>query len=261
MSLVDAYYEIICHHRRWYESFESTNNLAALRDRWEKSLIHQPESAICEAMVREELEKHVDVVFPNEGVSHGGPDFQCFVKLPTGQATFFVEVTCITIDAATKETCLSNNIGGPPTSFGLLTSRFKDECRNKAKQLADLSAPGLLAISTLHSAAGSLCFRENAAECVLTSETLITQKIDTTTGDPVGSMFLTTKMDKSPFQRPGKVDPWVLEDALRSISGLLLCPYPSAESSCMRGVLHPNPARPFDHNILPKVPFTSIRWG
>jgi hypothetical protein len=254
ISLTDGQENAVYHHRRWYDRFSAYDRLA----RWEGLLREQPEAAVCEAMVREELEQHVDVVFPREDVSTGGPDFQCFQKQSAGQQHFYVEATCLTSDSVTRATHLDPHQRGPAYHH-LLTERFRDECRGKSKQLSGLDAPALLAIATLHGRAGSACFNEAAAKFILTSETRITQNFDPATGAGVGEIYLSTNMRKSAFQRPVKEMPWVLEDASRSVSGILLCPFGGSGPYSIVGVVHPNAVRPFDPEWLPRVAMFSVR--
>jgi hypothetical protein len=254
IDLLQAYHEVLDHHRRWYDSFEKYDHLA----RWEVLLVEQPEAAICEAMVREELERYVDVVYPFEDLGKGGPDFQCFQKTPTGQSHFYVDACCMTIDALTNASGLPYRTPPGASSFAYITDKFKAEAQRKARQLSGLDAPGLVALATLHLEASAHCFTPHAAKQVLTSETLITQRLNTSTGEPIGDIYLSTDMRKAAFQRIDPASANGLADMRQSISGLLFCPFGYAGPYKLHGVLHPNPVRPFDVAMLPRIPFAVL---
>jgi hypothetical protein len=145
-----------------------------------------------------------------------------------------------------------------PAYYRLLTKQFWNACRNKSKQLRGLDAPGLLAITTLHRRAGN-CFGEKAVKLILTSDTRIAQNMDSETGAPVGGIYLSSDMSKSAFQRPSPDVPWPLEDASRSVSGILLCASAGDGPWPLVGALHPNAVRPFDPFLLRGVPLFGVQ--
>jgi hypothetical protein len=253
-NLTDAYFPVLCNHRRWYDAYSRHEHMR----RWEGLLIEQPEAAICEAVLREELEKYVDVVFPYEDLSKGGPDFKCYQKTRFGQRHFYVESCCLTIQSVEAATGLPSKPTEKHFHYGLLTERFRAAAKGKASQMADLDAPGLVALGTLHFMASALCFDHRAGEMVLTSEPKITQRLNSVTGDPIGGIYLSTDMKKAAFQRPNPTDSSAMIDGSRSVSGLLLCPFGHAGPYKLHGVLHPNPVRPFDVAMLPGIFFSEL---
>ena len=141
----EIYRDILADHRKWLAGFSKH---AA---QWERRLRNQPETAIVEACVRNYLASQVDSVEPAEDLASGGPDFCC----RSGPRMFYVESTCLTVDAVTKSTNLSPSATGQAGNYGTLTDVVKRACVNKASQLGYcVDAPGLLAIGTLHFQAG-----------------------------------------------------------------------------------------------------------
>ena len=239
--------ELKC-HRAWLDRFG-----CAWRAKWECLWAADPEAATMEALTRELLQRHVPEVKPNDDPSSGGPDFCCVQD----KQLFYVEATCMREEVVTKETALTPRPQGAQ-SYGLLTERVLDECRNKAAQCADLDAACLLAIGTLHFQASAICFDEHHIEDVLTGAPKIAHLIDTTTGEPIGETFETTDLGNASFLRLIRDSDAEIEHARRSISGLLLCGF-GCEPWNITGLLHPHPVRPFDRGLLPNVRFCRLK--
>ena len=93
-DLKSIYSGLIEEHRSWLKPFgwQSLN-------KWENLLKPQLEPAICEAVARRLLSEHKVDVEPYEDISKGGPDFLC----TKNDKHFYVEVTCITKETATKK--------------------------------------------------------------------------------------------------------------------------------------------------------------
>ena len=174
-ALTDLYKDIIESHKSWLRGFSQERY-----DKWQDSLSADPEAAICEACVRDILSKYVDEIEPNEDLSHGGPDFLC----KQSNDCFYIEVTCITIESATKATELPHpvTVFSEASYYKHLTDRIRGELVNKTRQCSGLDHPCVLAIGTLHSKAGPLCMDKHAAEDVLTGTSFVTAGVDTRTG-------------------------------------------------------------------------------
>lgn len=245
LQIRTAYAEVIQSHREWLERFPSAHG-----NRWENLLRDQPEAAVCEACVRQVLDDHVEVVEPGEDPSHGGPDFRCSQR---GQI-FYVESTCITSHVATEETGLSStlDIDGGFREHSNLTRIILGECRNKARQCSKVDAPCLLAIGTLHFEASMVCCGQSHVEHVLTSRPSISMAFDAALAQAVGEMFQTTDLRWSAVIRPANGT--LLEPARQSISALLVCGF-GCRLWEVNGVLHPDPVRRFERELLPKIPF------
>lgn len=237
-------------HREWLEGF----GVQPLR-KWETLLENDPQAAICEACTRRLLaDQNVDVK-PNDHGPDGGPDYLC----AKNGKSFYVEVTCITKDAATRETGLSDPELACTDHYSL-TRKILGEVSNKTRQCSNLGTPCLLAIGTLHGPASELCFRKDDAEDLLTGTSKITANIDTRDGQMVGEPYETTSLSDSVFVRRIKSSPNKIEYARFPISGVLLCPF-GCKPSYSVGVLHPNPNYPFERKLLPDIPFGILRDG
>lgn len=239
-------------HAEWLGKYGDAGRLA----RWKLLLKHQPEPAICEALVRAFLLVQVDDLSPNEDLGTGGPDYLC-VRAGT---RFYVETTCLLTEAVTETTKLEPTSG--PTSdfqhYNRLTEKFKSVCVDKSRQCANLDAPCLLAICTLHPPASALCFSELDAQLVLTSSTMITARFDSEQGEAIGPLYQSTDLGHSSFIKPSDAPDVAYVAARRSVSGMLLCGF-GAGLRKVHGVLHPDAVRPFDPESLPQVPFSRVR--
>lgn len=160
-KLISDYSDEINKHRTWLKPFGKQR-----AKKWEDFLKSNPEGAICEAATRKLLSQHGVEVEPYEDPSRGGPDFRC----TKDNECFYVEVTCISKDAATKKTGLTDAVPKPSRAqhYELLTRQIFYELRNKASQCSGLRSPGVVAICTLHFQAGCLCLGKKAAENLLT---------------------------------------------------------------------------------------------
>lgn len=199
-ALTDLYKDVIESHQSWLKGFSQERF-----DKWQDLLNAAPEAAICEACVRDILSKYVDEIQPNEDLSHGGPDYLC----KTRNDWFYIEVTCITIESATKATELAHPVSvfTEASCYNHLTDRIRGELVNKTRQCSDLDHPCLLAIGTLHSQAGPRCMDKHAAEDILTGTSCITASIDTRTGRMVREPYEATDLHDSSFIKASKTVP------------------------------------------------------
>lgn len=251
-NLLETYKDEIASHFSWLEKFGNER-----RDRWENLLKANQQSAICEACLRYTLSKHVDFIEPNENLSNGGPDFLCKKQ----NDKFYVEVTCISVESATKITSLAHPLSLEPKAscyYRRLTKRILDETRNKTFQCSKLNFPCILAIGTLHSSAGYRCMNKRAAEDVLTGTPFITAQLDTRNGRMIGEPMNTTDLRDSTFVKPCKSETTQIEDARKTISAILLCSFGQMPSR-MIGLLHPNPIHVFQRELLPEIEFGKLR--
>lgn len=130
-----------------------------------------------------------------------------------------------------------------------------NECINKAPQCANPDAPALVAVGTFHSTAAVTSFKKPLVNMVLTGRSGIAWDIDTSTGYQVGATYQTTDFERAAFLRPDNSGEPAF--ARCSISGVLLCGIGLRLQGPI-GVLHPNPARPFDPTLLPRIQFGRV---
>jgi hypothetical protein len=235
-------------HRQFLSGFEGQR-----LKRWEELLSHAPEAAIVDACTRMLLDEHTQRVEPFEHLSDGGPDYICY----QGNKHFYVEATCLQRATVTENTGLDPSPRGAQ-DFGLLTNWIFQKANAKAKQCSGLDGACLLAIGTLHSQASAICFDRFHAEECLTGIPKIEADIDTRTGGMVGEPRNVTNLEKAVPIRPDQSGQRLFEEARKSLSGLLLCGF-GCRPSVITGLLHPNPARPFDVDLLPNIAFGSLR--
>lgn len=268
-SYIDAlrqyHAEAVRRHCRWFSYVPAWHSHYL---KWSKRFDNDTEcaGAIAEACVRELLCRGVEAVVPSP---EPGPDFECHSN---GQR-FYVEVSTVEIEAATRRTSLTPEPeGNGAQAYGKLYQPMFFKCRDKEKQCGfRADAPTLLALGTLHFQAGALCFGRADAEVALTGIPRITQWLNSTTGDAVGDIHETTSLDSAVFLRPARIigseQRIVLER--RSISGLVLCGFGAISGSYDRpkfpwrafGSLHPDPNIKFDPALLPNVPFARLAHG
>ena len=209
---------LINEHRAWLARFNEPERVRV----WDDRLACEAEAALSEALVRRLLHENVYMVTPEEDLAEGGPDFRCL------QMTrhFCVETVCLTIDAVTEATGLSHLSRGE-SGCTSLTERLLDTCRQHAEACARRTdAPCLLAVGTLHRAAGEMFFHDKT-----TVEGLLTPDA-ATAGVFRGS-------------------------AKACVSGLLLCGF-GLEPVTVHGVLNPDADCPFERRLLPEIPFCRL---
>lgn len=247
ISTTNPYFAgLIQEHRDWLASF-APQHLA----NWERLSNGNMEAGCCEAAIRRRLQRSGVTVEPNENLrSDGsGPDFRC----EASGSQFYTEVTCVLCSTATARTGIPEEPhSGGVNPFGMTEAIFS-ECVSKAKQGRDMDAPTLVAVGTFHGFAALSSFRKVIVSSVLTGKTKIAWNIDITTGRQVGETYQMTELEKAAFLKP---DPHQeVGFARSSISGVVL--HGLGGERCL-GVLHPNPARPFDPELLPDIEFGRV---
>lgn len=203
------------------------------------------EGAVAEAVAWDFLYNRVDRITLHEDPSAGGPDFLC-----EKNGLFLVEVTNI----ATSTTAQRTGLHPAQEGFGYyatLTNQLVNEVQTKAAKAAGLVHPLVLLATTLHFDASALCVNKHHLEELLLGSGGVGSSIDLTTGDSRGGLYEYVSFDRTAFSRCDSLD-----DARRNISALLVGGFglrPPAAN--VAGVLHPNPVRPFDPNMLGDIPF------
>jgi len=249
LSLDNSHWkELADEHRQWLRGFDA-RHLA----NWGRLLNADDEAAMTEAYVRRILQGHGATVEPNEDLAGDSqrPDFKCSID----SETFYVEVTCISIQKVVEETGLPHPPESGARHYSPLNDAIWSACKGKAKQCSNLDHPALVAIGTHHTSASAICVDEPKVDMLLTGTTKITWNIDTRTGSQVGDTSLSTDLYSAAFLCP---DPnGQLGFARSSISGLLLCGL-GIEPPKTLGILHPNPARQFNRRALAEIPFCEI---
>jgi hypothetical protein len=212
------------------------------------------EGAVAEALVWNYLDDH-DVsaeLADSPGISN--PDFRC----SAAGGDYWVEVTNISSAAATQRTGLTPQPDGPG-SFSLLTRAIKDEVTSKAGQFstADLGAPLVIFVTTLHYQVSCLCVAPDWVEYLLYSEPKIAVPVRLDGSHPPGNPYQTTDMCFSVCTRNHST-----EAARRHISAVVVGGFGLRwPDSCVLGVLHPDPIHAFDPEFLPRVPFCRFaKW-
>ena len=240
-------------HRRWLSAFDPQ-----YLHNWGKLMDADAEAAACEAAVCRLLEKNGNRVEPNEDLTgcRKSPDFRC---TQAGEL-FFVEVTRISIEKATEITSLPHppSVRSRAQHYGQLNRLVFNAVKEKTPQCSGLDRPALVAVGTFHSRASCICFHREHVEMLLTGQELITQRIDTRTGHPVGGPYLSTELQSATFLRPDNSTG--MRDARNPVSGILLCGF-GCNPPGVRGVLHPKPVHDFNRNLLPAVEFCRLRTG
>lgn len=239
--------QIVDEHREWLQPFDP-QYLA----NWNKMLRHDDEAAMTEAVVSRILQINGCAVEPNERLSGdcGGPDFRC----TRNGSRFYVEVTCISIEAADNhENATDLGDGVRAVNPYAMTEAVFRESQSKTKQCSNLDAPCLVAIGTWNGFAAMSGFHKVHLNSVLTGKTSLSWNVSIATGQQVGDHHLTTELRAAAFLKPDNLGE--IKSARNSISGLLLC---NCGSLRVIGVLHPSPARPFSPDVLPGVEFGSV---
>jgi len=237
-------------HRDWLHTQDSS-----FLEYWNKLFETNPEAAISEAVARLMLEAN-GIEVRERNPYEGGPDFLC----SKNKAEFYVEVTCIMIEAASRETGLQHppDVNGNGGCYKIMTEKIRSEIANKTGQCSNLGKPCLLILGTFHCLAGMVCIDRYCAEMLLTGTPFITWSIGPQ-GGPSCEPYQATDLHDAAYIRPNKNGP-SLEHCRQPISATVLCRFAERPPKAF-GVLHPNPNHPFDLNLMPHVPFCYLKKG
>ena len=209
-------------------------------------LNNQSEGARAEAVAFHFFKTNLSNVCVEEHETKGGVDFLC----QANSVEFVAEVTCLDVDAVTRESGLPNAIPENISvrSYRKITHLLRTKTSNKAKQMSEYNCPRILIIACEHKRANAL-LDTAGTEWLLTSDTQI--PIATSGTD----FNLVTYLDNSAFFREenGK-----LESCRRSISAILLFCISDISVSVV-GTLHPDPVHNFPIELLPSVPFVRLK--
>lgn len=210
----------------------------------------QAEGAIAEAVVLDYLAIRTDTVRLADIPGKGGPDF----FFNEDDRSFYVEVTNISIEKATAVTSLSTELGSFQ-NYNNLNLQVKEEVLKKAGQFSSLDRPLVVVVSTLHPIASQLCVSKGHVEQLLYGRKAIAGKYNSEKGEVEGDLFQLATMDHSGFTRKDS-----LEVARRNVSAIVVggfgCVPPTAK---VRGILHPDPVRPFNPSWIDDLPFLRFK--
>ena len=247
--LANPYFcKIVDSHREWLKQFNE-RHLKKWDDLFAKN---NPEAALCEAATRQVLEEFdVDVEPYDDSSSEPTPDFKCCKD----GIVFYVEVTCIPKEVATRKSGLEEDYEKDRVcEYAPLNIPISLKAQHKYYQSKNLEVPFLLVIGTFHTQVSENWFiKETASEMLKCAPIFF----------PVGKNQEMNKDNYKHFKDHSggfvfiKINNNSLTNCdykLKSISGILLCPFGIKEPKIL-GVLHPNPNYPFYRNLLPKVEF------
>ncbi|MFH1719299.1 MAG: hypothetical protein ABIF19_18250 [Planctomycetota bacterium] len=250
LSLTDNYTEDIKQHRTWLENFDERR-----LKKWEDLLQADPEAAICEAKTRLLMADHNVDIQPYEHLPQGGPDFWC----SRDGKDFYVETTCISIEAATRMSRLypTDSPDVDDSCFEDMTKKFHLTISRKIEQCSKVKAPRVIVIGTLHPKVSVCCIDEAAAEELQTATTEITRNLSNKTREPIGETYEVAQLENSAFIKLRKgLTNWI-EHARCPISAAILCGFGSNPPNTV-GCLHPSPNYTFDRALLPKIKFCRL---
>jgi len=212
---------------------------------WAQRYKNDPEAAMCEASYWAVLHDCGVAVEPNPNTT---PDFLC----RKDDVKFYVEVTCIQIETATRKT----NLKPIPeaqraTNYQSLNEAIRGECINKTGKCANLDAPCVVAIGTFHPYASAVAVNEKFMEWLHT-DPCIGMDFDPRAGQIVGESYQVARLRKSVFTQ--LFDIGGVQHVRRPISALLVAGF-GLEPPRIFGLLNPFPAREFDPRLLERIPF------
>jgi hypothetical protein len=217
---------------------------------FEDTLGSDPDAAKAEAVVFSwlRLQRHRPNLAESPGV--GGVDYLC---TPEARGPFLVEVTHLNRDAVVQRSGWPDELSDVARTFGQITPNLWSKARAKAPQLAGHEVPRVLAICLSHIGASVLLDRL-AAQWLMISEPKIELPL-TLTGEPKPARHVTDLRNAAFFKpQDGAIVP-----VRQSISAILLIAIWEDQLEVV-GMLHPEPAVPFDYHSLGDVPFLRVQW-
>ncbi len=245
---------VVADFERWLSN-AGKGPLALWRRRAKATDLSQSEGAVAEALVWKFLTDQGQDVRLFDRLNQGGPDFE----IQCGQSRALIEVTNISVSAATRATGMVDRIphnGG----YGMLTVPLQRKVRKKVEQATgDHGLPVLIWVTTLHWNASRHCDRL-AVEWAMTSSPQLSQDLEAESLEPVGDLNESTDLANAVFLFQDRRLPIVtVEAGFGAISGFVLAglglyPY----SSRFYGGLNPIAVHQFDTVMLPTIPFCRV---
>jgi len=212
---------------------------------WAPRYKNDPEAAMCEASFWAVLHDCGVTVEPNPNTT---PDYVC----RKDSVKFYVEVTCIQIESATRKTNLKPMPEAQKaTNYRSLNEAIRGECISKTAKCANLDAPCVLAIGTFHAYASVVTVNKKFLEWLLT-DPCIGMDFDPRAGQIVGESYPVARLRKSLFTQ--LFDIGGVHHVRRPISAVLVAGF-GCDPPRIFGVLNPFPAREFDPRLLERIPF------
>jgi hypothetical protein len=185
---------------------------------------------------------------PSDAPGVGGPDYLCSPML---SKAFLIEVTSLNPEAVSVRSGWPDGLSERAHAFAMITPNLWSKAKAKASQLGGHEVARVLAICLTHMGSGAL-LGTLAAEWLMTSQ----PKLSVPVGAPVTAVREVTDLGKSAFLaiRDGSITP-----VRQSISAVLLIAIWEHELHVV-GMLHPDPAVPFDYRNLRELPFLRLDW-
>lgn len=244
MPDLDPYREVIVRYRKWLDQ-ESHSACKRFLNRIDSTDDATREGALGEALAWNWLEPRSDEIHLNEHDSQGGVDFVC----TNAAGRYFVEVSTLTTETVTRETGLDHHLSGGAHCYGDLTRAVMRKVIGKAAQAGGLDQPYVLFIPTVHFQASAITLSTHHLQHILVGHTGIGGRYDPEEGAVVGSSYNVAALDSPAFFKPETLQPTRQHMSGVLVGGFGICP------PAVRGVLHPDPLRPFDRECLPDTCF------
>lgn len=208
-----------------------------------------PEAARAEAVIFGWLLATGMNPIPNEDVSKGGVDFICS---PAGCQEFAVEVSSLSIEAVADSSSWKHDFthlsGG---AYAQVTPMLRTRVGQKMEQLASISLPRVLAITSEHMGADTLLGKTGAVSLFVSNPKC---RVDLTTGQIIDNI---TDLNQSVFFKPDKNNLGNIVPARRAASAVLLVPILARELRPI-GILHPDAEHPLNLGCWYRVPFLRL---
>lgn len=217
---------------------------------FEKRFDSDPDAAKAEAVVFSwlRLQRHRPSLPETPGT--GGVDYLC---TPKSRRPFLIEVTHLNRDAVEQRSGWPDELSEVAHSFSQVTLKLWSKAKGKAPQLAGYVVPRVLAICLAHVGASALLGRL-AAQWLMISEPKIEVPL-ASTGEPRPTRNVTDLKNAAFF----KLQDGAIVPLRQSISAILLIAIWENQLEVV-GMLHPEPAVPFDYHNLDDVPFLRVQW-
>jgi hypothetical protein len=246
MPELDVYREAIVRYRKWLDQL-SCSACGRFLTRIGSTNDATVEGALGEALAWNWLGPRSSEIHVNEHESEGGVDFVC----TNADRRYYVEVSTLTIATVTSETGLQHLPSGGAQNYGDLTRAVMRKVISKAAQASGLDKPYLLFVPTVHFQASAITLSTHHLQHILVGHTGIGGKFDPEEGAIAGGFHHMAMLDSPAFFKPKTLEP-----VRRHMSAVLVGGFGIRPPECrVRGVIHPDPLRPFDRACLPDTCF------
>lgn len=247
--------DAINEHLEWLRPFDKGR-----AERFKRIQKINLQGAACEALIAKYLRDCLDIVYPFEDPSSGGPDFRC----TQAGRDFYVEVTSLATNAVEDACSIPDDPNWQGGAVGSISGILRSSISDKVHQCTREDVPTLIAVGILHSWASDGVDRRLVQD-MLISDVAYEPSVSPAHAKPNQLGEFVTSLRNSLFMAVGDNGVAIKRKPVSGVVVFGLGVHPPR----VIGVTNGNAHRPFDPDLLPQIEFAEamvrdnrvgIRW-